>query len=57
MGNYTVTFEAGIDTAITKDKKWKLRVVFQDIYSESSSKPAGIENNELRLIAGTAYTF
>ena len=57
MGNYTVTFEAGIDTAISKDKKWKLRVVFQDIYSESPSKPAGIENNELRLIAGTAYTF
>jgi hypothetical protein len=57
MGNYTVTFEAGIDTAISKDKKWKLRVVFQDIYSESPSKPADIENNELRLIAGTAYTF
>ncbi len=57
MGNYTVTFEAGIDTAISKDKKWKLRVVFQDIYSESPTKPSGIDNNELRLIAGTAYTF
>jgi len=55
MGNYTATFEAGIDTAITKDKKWKLRVVFQDIYS--SQVPAGIDNNELRLVAGTGYTF
>ncbi len=55
LGNYNVTFEAGIDTAITKDKKWKLRVVFQDIYS--SQVPAGIDNNELRLVAGTGYTF
>jgi putative salt-induced outer membrane protein YdiY len=57
MGNYTVTFEAGIDTAISKDKKWKLRVVFQDIYTESPTKPSGIESNELRLIAGTSYSF
>jgi len=57
MGTYTVTFEVGIDTAITKDKKWKLRVVFQDIYSEAPDKPSGTDNNELRLIAGTAYTF
>jgi putative salt-induced outer membrane protein YdiY len=57
MGTYTVTFEVGMDTAITKDKKWKLRVVFQDIYSEAPNKPSGTDNNELRLIAGTAYTF
>lgn len=53
MENYVVTAEAGIDTAITK--KWSLRVVFQDSYV---SEPApGTQNNELRLIAGTAYKF
>ena len=51
--NYVVTAEAGIDTAITE--KWSLRVVLQDVYT---SEPApGTENNELRLIAGTAYKF
>jgi len=53
MGHYVITAEAGIDTAITK--KWSLRVVLQDIYT--SQVPAGIDNNELRLIAGTAYKF
>lgn len=51
--NYVITVEVGIDTAITK--KWSLRVVLQDSYI---SEPApGTENNELRLIAGTAYKF
>ena len=53
MGHYVITAEAGIDTAISK--KWSLRVVIQDIYT--SQVPAGIDNNELRLIAGTAYKF
>ena len=52
-GHYVITAEAGIDTAISK--KWSLRVVIQDVYT--SQVPAGIENNELRLIAGTAYKF
>ncbi len=51
--NYLVNFEAGIDTAISKH--WSLRVVFQDQYA---SQPApGRKNNDLRLIAGTAYKF
>jgi len=50
---YIVTGEMGIDTAMTK--KWSLRVVFQDIYD---SEPAsGRDNNDLRLVAGTAYKF
>jgi len=50
---YIITAEVGIDTAITK--KWSLRVVAQDIYD---SEPAsGNKNNDLRLIAGTAYKF
>lgn len=50
---YILTAEVGIDTAITK--KWSLRVVGQDIYD---SEPApGREENDLRLIAGTAYKF
>ena len=50
---YVITGEAGIDTAISK--RWSLRVVFQDIYD---SEPAsGNKNNDLRLIAGTAYKF
>ena len=53
MANYVITFEAGIDTAISKN--WSLRVVFQDSYV---SEPApGTQNNEMRLIAGTAYKF
>lgn len=53
MEQYVLMAEVGIDTAITK--KWSLRVVLQDAYS---SEPApGIQNNELRLIAGTAYKF
>jgi putative salt-induced outer membrane protein YdiY len=50
---YIITAEAGIDTAITKH--WSLRVVVQDIYD---SQPApGRKNNDVRLIAGTAYKF
>jgi putative salt-induced outer membrane protein YdiY len=51
--NYLLNFEAGIDTAISK--AWSLRVVFQDQYS---SKPAsGRKQNDIRLLAGTAYKF
>jgi putative salt-induced outer membrane protein YdiY len=51
--NYLVNFEAGIDTAITTH--WSLRVVFQDAYA---SEPApGRKQNDLRLLAGTAYKF
>ena len=53
LENYLANFEAGIDTAITK--QWSLRVVFQDQYA---SEPAhGRKKNDLRLIAGTAYKF
>ena len=51
--NYLLNFEAGIETAITK--QWSLRVVFQDQYA---SQPAtGREQNDMRLLAGTAYKF
>ncbi len=51
--NYLINFEAGIDTAITK--QWSLRVVFQDMYA---SQPApGRKDNDMRLLAGTAYKF
>jgi putative salt-induced outer membrane protein YdiY len=51
--NYLINFEAGIDTAITK--QWSLRVVFQDMYA---SQPApGRKDNDIRLLAGTAYKF
>ena len=50
---YIITAEAGIDTAITK--KWSLRVVVQDVYD--SQPAAGRKNNDVRLIAGTAYKF
>lgn len=51
--NYLLNFEAGIDTAITTH--WSLRVVFQDMYA---SEPAsGRKQNDLRLLAGTAYKF
>jgi putative salt-induced outer membrane protein YdiY len=51
--NYLLNFEAGIETAITK--KWSLRVVFQDQYA---SQPAnGRKQNDMRLLAGTAYKF
>ncbi len=51
--NYLLNFEAGIDTAITPH--WSLRVVFQDMYA---SEPAsGRKQNDLRLLAGTAYKF
>jgi putative salt-induced outer membrane protein YdiY len=51
--NYLLTFEVGIDTAITK--QWSLRVVFQDMYA--SEPAAGREHNDMRLLAGTAYKF
>ena len=51
--NYLLNFEAGIETAITK--QWSLRVVFQDQYA---SEPAtGRKQNDMRLLAGTAYKF
>jgi len=51
--NYLLNFEAGIDTMIGKG--WSLRVVFQDQYA---SEPAnGRKQNDLRLLAGTAYKF
>jgi putative salt-induced outer membrane protein YdiY len=51
--NYLLNFEAGIETSITK--KWSLRVVFQDQYA---SEPApGRKENDMRLLAGTAYKF
>jgi putative salt-induced outer membrane protein YdiY len=51
--NYLLNFELGIETAI--NKQWSLRVVFQDQYA---SQPAsGRKQNDLRLLAGTAYKF
>ena len=51
--NYLLNLEVGIDTAITKH--WSLRIVLQDQYA---SQPApGKKDNDVRLIAGTAYTF
>jgi putative salt-induced outer membrane protein YdiY len=51
--NYLLNFEAGIDTAITAH--WSLRVVFQDQYASEPAK--GRKQNDLRLMAGTAYKF
>ena len=51
--NYLLNFEAGIDTAISK--QWSLRVVFQDMYA--SEPAAGRKHNDMRLLAGTAYKF
>lgn len=53
MEKYVITAEAGIDTLMTK--KWSLRLVLQDIYDSQPSP--GRENNDIRLIAGTAYKF
>jgi putative salt-induced outer membrane protein YdiY len=51
--NYLLNFEAGVDTSI--NKTWSLRVVFQDQYA---SEPAsGRKQNDMRLLAGTAYKF
>jgi putative salt-induced outer membrane protein len=51
--NYLLNFEVGIDTAI--NKQWSLRMVFQDMFA---SEPAnGREQNDIRLLAGTAYKF
>ncbi len=50
---YIITGEAGIDAAI--NKHWSLRVVFQDAFD---SQPASnLKQNDLRVIAGTAYKF
>jgi putative salt-induced outer membrane protein YdiY len=51
--NFLVNAEVGIDTAI--DKHWSLRVVFQDLYA--SAPAPGKKNNDVRLLAGTAYKF
>jgi putative salt-induced outer membrane protein YdiY len=53
VNKYVVTVEVGIDTAI--NKHWSLRVVFQDLYD--SAPTSGRENNDLRLVASTAYKF
>ena len=53
VDKYVITAEVGIDTAI--NKHWSLRVVFQDIYD--SAPTPGRENNDLRLVASTAYKF
>ena len=51
--NYLLNFEAGIETAISK--QWSRRVVLQD---QHASEPAnGRKQNDLRLLAGTAYKF
>jgi hypothetical protein len=48
-----LTFEAGIDTAISKHLS--LRVVFQDMYA--SRPAAGKKQNDMRLMAGASYRF
>jgi putative salt-induced outer membrane protein YdiY len=50
---YVITAEIGIDSSITKS--WSLRVVLQDTYD--SAPTSGRKNNDIRLIAGTAYKF
>jgi putative salt-induced outer membrane protein YdiY len=53
FGNYVVTAELGIETAISKATS--LRVFMQDIYR---SEPApGREENDLKLVAAVAYKF
>jgi putative salt-induced outer membrane protein YdiY len=51
--NYLLNFEAGIDTAI--NKQWSLRVVFQDMFASAPAN--GRKQNDIRLLAGTAYKF
>ena len=51
--NYLMTFEAGIDTTISKHLS--LRVVFQDMYA--SRPAAGKKQNDMRLMAGASYKF
>ena len=48
-----MTFEAGIDTAISKHLS--LRLVFQDMYA--SRPAAGKKQNDMRLMAGASYKF
>ena len=44
-----------LNREISVNKRWSLRVVFQDSYD---SQPAnGRECNDMRIIAGTAYKF
>jgi putative salt-induced outer membrane protein YdiY len=50
---YVVTFETGVDAAV--NKHWSLRIVFQDIYDSRPTQ--GKDNNDLRLVVGTAYKF
>jgi putative salt-induced outer membrane protein YdiY len=53
FGNYTMTAELGIETAISKVTA--LRVFMQDIYR---SEPApGRKENDLKLVAAVAYKF
>lgn len=53
VDRFVITFEAGIDTAITK--QWSLRVAIQDIYNNEPG--AGNKKNDMRLMAGTSYKF
>lgn len=53
VDKYVINFEAGIDTAITKH--WSLRVLLQDVYDNNPTP--GRKENDIRLIAGTAYKF
>ena len=54
MEQLRLTVEAGIDTAITQEMEFA-RGVSGCLHQSTSAR--GIENNELRLIAGTAYNF
>lgn len=53
FSNYIINAEIGVDTKITKDIS--LRVTLQDTYD---NEPAlGRKKNDLKLIAGVAYSF
>jgi putative salt-induced outer membrane protein YdiY len=53
--NYIINFEAGIDAALTKDKKLSLRTVLKDSYNNEPA--AGRLKNDLQIITGLAFKF
>jgi putative salt-induced outer membrane protein YdiY len=53
--NYVINFEAGIDAALTKDKKLSLRTVLKDSYNNEPA--AGRLKNDLQIITGLAFKF
>jgi len=55
FNNYIVNFEAGIDAALTKDKKLSLRTVLRDSYNNVPA--TGRLKNDLQIITGLAYKF